>query len=249
MDASDGAPSSIRRAVSSSEPPQNGCRPASASQSSTPTAQTSAAGRAGSPRRRSGEMYARVPGMSPTAVSVSSSCITARPKSKSFTLDVLAVREQDVGGLDVAVHDAVGVRIRQAVEDLGACLDRCLVVQAALADGLAQRLAWDVLVDDVDVARIASERMRSQTALVPELGGRARLALGAGSGVAFAGDDLERHLGAARGFHGEPHGARAARAERSDRPVSPEHERSRGDCCGRPRHQHRPLWPCGSEVL
>ena len=43
------------RAVSSSEPFQNGCRPASASQSITPTAQTSAAASPGSPCSRSGE--------------------------------------------------------------------------------------------------------------------------------------------------------------------------------------------------
>ena len=53
-DSSGAAPVSIRRAVSSSEPFQNGCQPASASQSITPTAQTSAAGSPGSPCSRSG---------------------------------------------------------------------------------------------------------------------------------------------------------------------------------------------------
>ena len=246
MEASDGAPSSIRRAVSSSEPPQNGCRPASASQSSTPTAQTSAAGPGGLAAQPLGRDVRERAGDVADGRQRLVLVHHRQAEVEELHAHVRAVREQDVRGLDVAVDDAVGVRVRQAVEDLRACLDRCLVVQvASRGSPRASVSARDVLVDDVDVAGIASERVRSQAALVPELGGRARLALGAGSGVAVAGDDLQRDVGAALGFHGEPHGARAARAEGSDRPVSPEHERSRGDCCGRPRHQHRPLWPCG----
>ena len=45
----------------------------------------SAAGPACSPASRSGEMYASVPGTSPTAVSVSSASICASPKSSSRT--------------------------------------------------------------------------------------------------------------------------------------------------------------------
>src|SRR5205085_451902 len=62
-----------------------GWRPASASHRSTPTAQTSAAGVAGSPPSRSGEMYASVPGTSPAAVSVSACGSRASPKSSSRT--------------------------------------------------------------------------------------------------------------------------------------------------------------------
>ena len=78
------APMRMPRAVSSSEPFQNGCWPASASQSRTPIAQMSAGGPPLWPRSRSGEMYASVPGTSPWAVSVSSSATSARPKSSSF---------------------------------------------------------------------------------------------------------------------------------------------------------------------
>ncbi len=83
--ASAGAPRSIARATSCSGMPQNGCWPASASQRTTPTAHTSLAGVASSPPRRSGAMYASVPGTSPTAVSVSAPSNCARPKSRSLT--------------------------------------------------------------------------------------------------------------------------------------------------------------------
>ena len=247
--ASEGAPSSICRAVSRSEPLQNGWRPASASQSSTPTAQTSAAGRAASPRSRSGEMYASVPGMSPTAVSVSCSCITARPKSKSFTLVSRAVREENVRRLDVAVDDAVRMGVREPIEDLRAGLEHGSVVERVLANRLAEGPARNVLVDDVYVPGVAGERVCAQAAPVTELRGGACLALRAGSGVAFAWDDLQGDLGAAFLLDSEPDRARAPGAEGPDRSVAPEHERSRGDCSGRSRHRHRPLWPCGLELL
>ncbi len=82
--SSRGAPCSIARAVSSIDDCQKGCRPESASQSITPTAQTSAAAVDSSPASRSGEMYASVPGTSPCAVRVSASAICASPKSRSF---------------------------------------------------------------------------------------------------------------------------------------------------------------------
>ena len=53
---SGGQPASIVLAICGSGTPQNGCLPASASQSRTPTAQMSLAEQASSPRRRSGEM-------------------------------------------------------------------------------------------------------------------------------------------------------------------------------------------------
>ena len=53
---SGGQPDSIVPAICGSGTPQNGCLPASASQSRIPTAQTSLAEQASSPRSRSGEM-------------------------------------------------------------------------------------------------------------------------------------------------------------------------------------------------
>ena len=63
--------------------PQNGWRAASDSQSTTPTDHTSLSGSASAPASRSGAMYARVPGTSPTAVRVSAPSNCARPKSSS----------------------------------------------------------------------------------------------------------------------------------------------------------------------
>ena len=50
------APASIAAATCGSGTPQNGCSPTSASQSTTPTAQTSLAAVASPPRSRSGAM-------------------------------------------------------------------------------------------------------------------------------------------------------------------------------------------------
>src|SRR5918994_1591622 len=65
--------------------PQNGWRSVSVSQRSTPTDQTSLCGVASPPSKRSGAMYASVPGTSPTAVSVSAPSNWASPKSRSRT--------------------------------------------------------------------------------------------------------------------------------------------------------------------
>ena len=62
--------------------------------------------------------------MSPTAVSVSSSCMSASPKSKSLTEIAAAVREQHVRRLDVAMDDAVRVSVGEGFEHLGGGLER-----------------------------------------------------------------------------------------------------------------------------
>ena len=80
-------------------------------------------------RSRSGEMYASVPGTSPTAVSVSASSNCASPKSSTRTEISLLVLDEDVRGLDVAMDDPVAMRVRQAVEHLGGDLDRLGVVE------------------------------------------------------------------------------------------------------------------------
>src|SRR5262249_4853258 len=107
------------------------------------------------------------------------------------------------------------------------------IVELAVAHRLSERPAGDVLVRDVHVLGVARERIRTQAALVPELGCGRRLTFGARAAGALAGDDLERHLPPALPVSAQPHGPRAARAERPDRAVPSEHERSgREGCCG-----------------
>ena len=78
---SGGAPEAIVDATCGSGTPQKGWLPASASQRITPTAQMSLRSVASSPESRSGEMYASVPGTSPTPSRSRSPprCSTASP--------------------------------------------------------------------------------------------------------------------------------------------------------------------------
>ena len=74
-------------------------------------------------------MYASVPGTSPTAVSVSASAISARPKSKSRTETRVLLGEQHVRRLHVAVDDPARVREREPLEHLRRRLDGALVAE------------------------------------------------------------------------------------------------------------------------
>ena len=109
------------------------------------------------------------------------------------------------------------VRMREALADLCAGLDRVGVVELAGAQRLAERAARDELVGDVDVARIAGECVRAQAARVAQLRGRRGLALGARGGLALAGDDLQGDVEPRLLVAGEPHRPRAAAPERAQR--------------------------------
>ena len=70
------------------------------------------------------------------------------------------------------------MRVREAVADLSARFDRGGVGQLPGAHRLAERPARDELVGDVDVARVARERVRAEAARVPQPRRRRGLALG-----------------------------------------------------------------------
>ena len=110
------------------------------------------------------------------------------------TETVGAVGEQDVRRLDVAVDDPARVRMGEPVEDLRGRLDGGGVVELAALERVPERAAGNVLVGDVDVSLVARERVGAQAGGMLELGRRGRLPLGARSGGACAGDDLERDL-------------------------------------------------------
>ena len=95
-----------------------------------------------SPVNCSGLMYAAVPIDMPVAVSFSppASCTSARDAEVGH--HGVPALEEDVLRLDVAVHDALPMRIRQRVGHLAGDGDRLLDGQLRLAvDPGAQRLA------------------------------------------------------------------------------------------------------------
>lgn len=59
-------------------------------------------------------------------------------------------RHHDVVGLDVAVDDALGVRLGQSLRYLGGDLDRTLQIECLLLDQRAQRATLDELHRDED---------------------------------------------------------------------------------------------------
>ncbi len=75
--------------------------------------------------------------------------VEAAGKAEVEYLDEAAIGEHDVGGLEVAVEDAELVRGGEAVGDLDSGGERELQAGRALGDDLVERLAWDVLHDDV----------------------------------------------------------------------------------------------------
>ena len=138
--------------------------------------------------------------------------------------ELLALGDEDVRRLDVAVDDSARVRVRKRLEHLRRGLDRRAIVELAGAEGLAHRLARHVLVGDVDVAGVALERVGAQAALVPEPSRRERLPLGARRSLALARDDLQRDVEAGPLVAREPDRPGTAAAERAQGPIVLGHE-------------------------
>ena len=146
------------------------------------------------------------------------------PEVQQADGDLVALLEQEIGGLDVAMDDSGPVRVGEGVEHLGGDLDRILVREAVRAHRLAQGAPGHVLVRDVDVARIVSDVVSAHTSFVAQPARRQSFTLGAGGGLSFAGDDLQRDVEARALVAGEPDGARAAASQRTDRPIATEDE-------------------------
>ena len=204
--------------------PQNGCRSVSVSQRRTPTDQTSlsrrrvAAGEAlgGDVRERSGNVADRRQRVGAVEL--------REPEVEEADRELVPILDEDVRGLHVAVDDPGAMRVRERVEHLRGDLHGVLDRTAPRADRLAQRASGDVLVRDVDVARVVTDVVRANAAVVAQAACGERLALGARGRLALARDDLQRDVEAVPLVECEPDRAGAAAPERAHGSIAPENE-------------------------
>ena len=146
------------------------------------------------------------------------------PEVQQADGDLVPLLEQEIGGLDVSMDDSRPVRMGEGVEHLGGDFDGFLVREAVRAHRLAQGPPGDVLVRDVDVARIVPDVVRAYAAFVTQPASRQGFTLGAGGSLSFTRDDLQRDVEARALVAREPDGARASASQRPQRAVTPEHE-------------------------
>ena len=156
-------------------------------------------------------------------------------------LDPAFVRDHDIGGLQVAMHDAFlvsgGERIGQRAGDF----DDLLRLGAACGNQAIERLAFDQLHgDEVDVVGFL-DRIDGHDVGVIERGDGASLALEAGEAVGIAshrgGQNFERDIAAELGVGGAIHFSHAARAERCLDFIKTEL------CAGNKCHEQQRLYP------
>ena len=136
--------------------------------------------------------------------------------------DRVAVLQEDVRRLDVTVDDARPVRMGERVENLRGDLDGATVTYVVSTEGVADGSPRDVLVGDVDVARVVADVVRAHAALVAKPPRRERLALRAGGRFPFPGDDLERDVEPGDLVPREPDGAVPAASQGPDGAVAVE---------------------------
>ncbi len=158
------------------------------------------------------------------------------PEVEEADGDPRPVGEQHVGRLHVAMKNPAVVRMREPLEHLRGGLDRPLVVELPVVEGVTEGAPRDVFVGDVHVSLVPRERVCAQASRMLELRGGSRLALGPRACGARPGHDLERDLASSLLVVGMPDRAHSAASERPQRPVAPEHEPARGPVSRRLRH-------------
>ena len=146
------------------------------------------------------------------------------PEVEKADGELVAVLDEDVGGLHVTVDDPRAMSVRQRVEHLRRDLHGIAIRQRAGADRLAQRPSGHVLVGDVDVARVVAHVVRANTAFVTQAACCERLSLGPRGRLSFARDDLERDVEPVPLVEREPDGAGASAPERAHGPIAAENE-------------------------
>ena len=161
----------------------------------------------------------------------------------------IAVCEQDVRRLHVAVNDPARMRVRKPFEHLNGGFDRRRVVELARAQSLAKRAPRRVLVRDVDVLRVAAEPVGALAARMPETGGRLCLPLRARARLALPRDDLQGDVEPVLLVPSKPHGSRPTRPERPEGAVPAEDQIGLKSGCSGVLHGFWMGWPDGGQVL
>ena len=155
--------------------------------------------------------------------------------------EALAVLDEHVRGLHVAMDDPVAMRVGETLEDLRRELHRGRVVELARADQLAQGAAADVLVRDVHVAVVRAEVVRTHAALVAQARRGLHLACRACRALALPRNDLQRDVEPGLLVAGEPDRAGAAPTDRPERPIAVEDECAIGKGEGSGGHRSQSL--------
>lgn len=164
--------------------------------------------------------------------------VAAPGQAKIDDLQLALRRDDRIGRLEIAVDDAVLVRVRERVGGLQAVAHRQVHRQRAFAQPIAQRAAVDIFHGDegravgvTDLVNRADRRMiqrRGTAGLAHELGLGRRVAGGAGY-------HLQRDLAVQGSVVGEEHRAHAAAAEQALDPVAAERAPEKGAVLASPR--------------
>ena len=159
-----------------------------------------------------------------------------RRETEVENLRVPLRRHDDVVGLDVAVDDALGMRVGERVGDLDAEIDRAARVQRAAADERPERLARHVLEREKQLAGVLADFVERCDVRMRERGRRARFAHEALAPRRVVGDSGGQHFdrdGTAEARVARAvHVAHAARADAVQNLVLPElfdHRRAAAD--------------------
>jgi len=153
-------------------------------------------------------------------------------------LGLPAFGDEDVGGLDVAVNDPLGVRRIQSIGKLDAKLLNLLRFNGLRGDAVFERLSFEKLHRDEGLALVLVDVVDGADVGVVEGGGGASLALEAFlclvAGEQPLGQELERHLAAEAGVFGLVDHTHPPAAELLEdavvRDSLADHDSPRGDC-------------------
>ena len=188
--------------------PTNGRSPVAISYMTAPSAQMSVRASVSLPSTCSGAMYCTVPRIVPCAVpgvDVANLVIAGhrdrprrRLKLREPEVEELRarLRQHDVGGLQVAMRDALPVRFVERVGDLDRNLQRLVEGQRPFLEARGQRLAVEMRHDQIVRAIDAADVVDAADVRMVQGRDGASLALEAGSQIGIASDltwqDLDR---------------------------------------------------------